>query len=189
MRNYTDPMSRDWPTSRDHGEGNENDFLDLVQVDVFEELSRTKNKDHITRSKSGQLEPGFYTRKNFWARGYAVGAFPKSYPSLSSSPPEHDMSRDMSPVLLSHAKLCLFVEQRMLPRLKEVALYKEDKVLSRYVLDSEQGLSPTLGLIEYVFEDSPTPEVIDGEQEPLRDMIVHYVISQSSFIDTLSIIS
>lgn len=123
-------------------------------------------------------------KSGFKALNYGEDMFPNSYPSLVWPAAEHDPSRNMWPVFLGHAKVYVFAEQRIIPRLRVYALRKMHLFLKEYTPGADRLLA-ILDLIDYVFENIPgenVPSNPDGKTYQLRSMLVRFVIANMTTI-------
>lgn len=69
----------------------------------------------------------------------------------------------------------------MVPALRQLALHKIPGILKVHVPDT-MGVLAMLDLIHYVFDGQHTPEDVNGKPEPLRQVIVKFVIMQLDLI-------
>ena len=112
---------------------------------------------------------------------YSSDSFPKAYPDISWSLTRPEADSNMAPVFLAHAKLYAFAEQRIVPRLKMLALHKIHTLLGAHTPNGGNLLA-VLDLTTFAFDKDNTPEEVEGIREPLRHMVVLYVVKEIDVI-------
>ena len=119
----------------------------------------------------------------FQSLTFATRPFPNSYPSLTWAAKNPRGPCNESPVLLGHAKLYVFAVKRVVPQLRDLALYKIHAILKQHK-PAGDNLLAVLDLVTFAFHEDHTPEEVDGKKEPLRDMLVNYVVDRIHIIQS-----